>query len=75
MKTRLLLPCCLLLLTGCLNVRGPLAPSPFARADDPRLPVPEQQYRARAALSLTDETYLSGPQSGAARRDDPGLPK
>jgi hypothetical protein len=70
---RRLLFCSVLLLAGCQNLTGPLAPEPFGRVDDPRLPVGEQQYRARASLGLNDETYLSGPQSGSARRADPGF--
>jgi hypothetical protein len=62
----------LLLLTGCQNIVGPRAARPV-RVDDPRLPVPEQERRGRAYLSLPDQSYLSGPVGGMSRPSDPGI--
>jgi hypothetical protein len=67
---RRLLLCSLLVLAGCQNTLGPFQSRPGGRVDDPRLPIAEQQSRGRASLGLPDETYLSGPQSGAARLED-----
>ena len=58
---RHLLLCGLLVLAGCQNVVGPLGREPV-RVDDPRLPIPEQERRGRAYLSLPNENYLAGPQ-------------
>jgi hypothetical protein len=71
---RYLFLCGLLLLTGCES----FGPHQAQRVDDPRLPITEQQRRARANLGTTDETYLSGPHSAGFYKDarwDPGSTK
>jgi hypothetical protein len=61
----------MVLLAGCQNIRGPLAPRSPARVDDPRLTIPEQERASRDRFALPDESPEVGPRSGAAR---PGLP-
>lgn len=66
--------CCLILLlalAGCQNVRGPFEPRSPARVDDPRLPIPEQQRRARDQLPLPDESTKIAPNSGATPPGNP----
>lgn len=42
----------LLVLAGCRGVQGPMAPKEPVRVDDPRLPISEQEKRARERLAL-----------------------
>jgi hypothetical protein len=65
---RYLLLCCLLVLTGCQNIVGPAGREPV-RADDPRLPISEQERRGRAFLSTPNDSFLSGPQVFTPRTD------
>jgi hypothetical protein len=55
-----------LLLAGCQNVRGPLAPREPQRVDDPRFAVPEQQRRARERIAFPEESTNIGPRIGAS---------
>jgi hypothetical protein len=52
----------LLCLTGCQNLVGPFGYRSPTRVDDPRLPIEEQQKRARDRLALPDETGQVGPR-------------
>jgi hypothetical protein len=61
----------LLAVAGCQNIRGPFEPKSPTRVDDPRLPISEQERRARDRLALPDEAQEVAPQSGNAF---PGLP-
>jgi hypothetical protein len=61
--------CSVLVLAGCQNIVGPAQPR-TVRVDDPRLPVPEQEFRGRSYLALPDQSYLAGPQNGIATRPD-----
>jgi hypothetical protein len=63
-KMRKLLLLAVLALAGCQNVAGPFAARPPQRVDDPRLSIPEQQYRGRDRYALPDETS-GAPPSGA----------
>jgi hypothetical protein len=51
---RKLLLLCLLLLTGCQNVVGPLGYRRPLRVDDPNYSIPEQEVRGRDRLALPD---------------------
>lgn len=53
-----------LLLCGCQGVRGPFQPRDGSRIDDPRLPIAEQERRARDRLALPDDTSNIAPRSG-----------
>jgi hypothetical protein len=44
-----------LFLAGCQNVLGPFAHRQPQRVDDPRLPIEEQQRRARDRLALPED--------------------
>jgi hypothetical protein len=65
---RRLLFCCLLILAGCQNIIGPARREPV-RVDDPNLPIAEQERRGRAYLSLSDPSYLAGPQTVVPRSE------
>ena len=45
-----------LLLAGCQSTVGPFGYRPPERADDPALPVAEQQRRVRDRYAIPDET-------------------
>lgn len=45
----------MLLITGCQSIKGPFAPRPMDRVDDPRLSIPEQQVRGRDRLALPED--------------------
>jgi hypothetical protein len=60
----------LLLGVGCQNIRGPFQAKSPIRVDDPRVPITEQERRARERLALPDESAKVAPHSGAAY---PGL--
>jgi len=56
----------LLLIFGCQGVRGPFAPLPPVRADNPNLPIDEQEKLGRDLYPLPVESPLIAPYSGAA---------
>lgn len=51
----------ILFLTGCQGVVGPLQYRQPKRADDPLLPIYEQQKLGRDQFALPDTDYQSGP--------------
>jgi hypothetical protein len=55
----------LMVLAGCQGVNGPFKRNPFAKVDDPRLSIQEQQRYARDNLALPDESSRLG--EGSAR--------
>jgi hypothetical protein len=59
----------LLLLIGCQNTVGPLAPRPPRRVDDPALPISEQQKLGRERLALPDQSRLLLPNTSTAPPD------
>jgi hypothetical protein len=59
----------LLLLTGCQNTVGPLAPRSPERVDDPSLPIAEQQRRARERYALPDQARTLLPNTSTAPPD------
>jgi hypothetical protein len=63
---RKLLLLSVLLLSGCQGVIGPFQPRDPGRIDDPRLPIAEQERRARDRIALPDDTSNIAPRSGAA---------
>lgn len=64
---RLLFLGVLLAAAGCASTVGPFKRTASnERPDSPYYTIDEQERRGRSAWSLPDETYLSGPRSGAA---------
>ena len=55
-------------LAGCQNLVGPFQREDV-RVDDPRLPIAQQKRLGRAYLGTTEESYLSGPHTGAVRTE------
>src|SRR5262249_51400266 len=54
----------LLVLSGCQNTRGPLAPRP-PRPDDPSLSIQEQQVLGRDRIGLPDNSWVLPQEAGA----------
>ena len=59
----------LLVLTGCQNTVGPLAPRSDQRVDDPGLPIFEQQRRGRERYAFPDQTRTLLPGTSTAPPD------
>jgi hypothetical protein len=55
----------LLLAAGCESVRGPLAPRPGTRVDDPSLSIAEQQRQGRDRIGLPDNSPVLPPEAGS----------
>jgi hypothetical protein len=55
----------LILAAGCENLRGPLAPRPPTRIDDPSLSIQEQQVRGRDRIGMPDNSSVLPPEAGA----------
>jgi hypothetical protein len=53
---------------GCENLRGPFAPHPQGRVDDPRLSIQEQQVLGRDRIGLPDNTSVLPPEAGSRPR-------
>jgi hypothetical protein len=56
----------LLVLAGCQNTVGPFGYRPPMRADDPSLPVAEQERRVRDRYAIPDETRNFLPSTKSA---------
>jgi hypothetical protein len=54
----------LLALAGCQNTIGPFASRSPQRVDDPRISIPEQEYRGRDRWAIPQEAPAVGPSSG-----------
>lgn len=63
---RLLAIACILFLTGCQGIVGPLQYRKPIQVDDPRLPISEQQRLGRDRLAFPQVGYEAGPSSGLA---------
>ncbi len=59
----------IVLLAGCQNTVGPLAPRQPQRIDDPAVPTYEQQRRERDRLSLPDQSRYLLPYTDTAVPD------
>jgi hypothetical protein len=53
-----------LLMSGCESLRGPFAPKPASRIDDPNLSISEQEVRGRDRIGLPDNTNPLPPEAG-----------
>jgi hypothetical protein len=66
MRRLLLLALLLSVGAGCQNIRGPFQPPPEGRIDDPRLPISEQERRARDRWAQPVDSPAVGPSTQSA---------
>jgi hypothetical protein len=71
-KMRRLAVVVLLVLAGCCNLRGPFAHRQPLRIDDPRIPISEQERRARDRLAMPDPSPNVAPRTGIEFPDPHG---